>query len=227
MELATVSQTGLGPWPLPQEDDAQPTMGATGDILLFSGDTWAARTVKWTTCSIWSHVALLIHEPELASEPLVWEATRCSPLQDIRHGVCIGDGVQLVRLRDKLAHYPGRIMLRRWRGAPRPSWAEVLAAMHEHQTRPYLDYVRSNLRAWWGGEARMGTFCSEFVVDVLRAWKFLAPGRPSRLYVPRHLASSLAAESHYGDPSQPQALLARKPWRTLQQACEDDLCLRA
>ncbi len=201
------------------------SIGGTGDILLFSGDTWAARTVKWSTRSPWSHVALLIHEPELAPEPLVWEATRCSPLQDIRQGVCIGDGVQLVRLRDKLAHYPGRIALRCWTRALRPPSSQVLSAIHEHQRRPYLDYVRSHLQAWWGTHGG-GTFCSAFVVDVLRSWKFLAPGRPSRFYVPKDLAQSELAGSLGGDLGQPLPLVAAtRP--ALRQDEQNVLCLRA
>ncbi len=202
------------------------SIGGTGDILLFSGDTWAARTVKWSTRSPWSHVALLIDEPELAPEPLVWEATRCSPLQDIRHGVCIGDGVQLVRLRDKLAHYPGRIVLRCWTRAMRPPLGQVLSAIHEHQRRPYLDYVRSHLHAWWGAGSG-GTFCSAFVIDVLRSWKFLAPGRPSRFYVPKDLAQSVLAGSLCGDLSQPLLLLASPASSQHRQDEQNVLCLRA
>ncbi|NNM52130.1 MAG: hypothetical protein HKM02_07880 [Pseudomonadales bacterium] len=60
--------------------------------------------------------------------------------------------------------------------------------LETHLQRPYIDYVRRNICQWLGKPAAPGTFCSEFVVDVLRAWGMWGEGRPSRLYVPRDFA---------------------------------------
>ncbi len=164
-------------------------LASTGDILLFSGRTWAAHSVRWMTNSPWSHVAVVVNEPLLYAEPLVLEATRCSSLKDILCGRCVGDGVQLVSLKEKITSYPGRVLLRCWsQPRQRPAVAEVQKVLESYGRRPYVDYVRKNIRQWLGLSREAGTFCSELVAEVLDVWGFLVPERPTRLYVPRHFA---------------------------------------
>ncbi len=183
----------------------RPSHIGTGDILLFSGRTWAARSVRWMTNSPWSHVAVVVYEPELYAEPMVFEATRCSPLKDLVRGICVRDGVQLVSLSEKLATYPGRVVLRPWHAdVVRPSASMVHSVLEAHLQRPYIDYVRRNICQWLGRPAAPGTFCSEFVVDVLRAWGMWGAGRPSRLYVPRDFAEPLLQDA--GTPGFSQVL---------------------
>lgn len=161
----------------------------TGDVVLFSGNTWAAKSVKWFTGSPWSHVGLVVRHPAWGNQPLVWEATRSSLLKDLCTGAYRGDGVQLVSLQEKLASYPGTVAVRRWAvDTERPSFAEVTQALHMYHARPYRDYVRRNLAAFLDASERhsgaAGTFCSEFVAEVLMRWGLLAAHRPSRYYVP-------------------------------------------
>ena len=87
----------------------------TGDLVLFSGRSWAARLVRGFTGSRWSHVGLVVRLPEHPQTPLLWEATRASKVQDIVQG-CAFDGVQLVSLDDRVAGYQGLVAVRRLQG---------------------------------------------------------------------------------------------------------------
>ena len=174
-------------------------VAGTGDVLLFSGRTWAARTVRWFTASPWSHVAIVVNDPLIFPEPLVLEATRASDLKDLLRGRRSGDGVQLVSLQEKLCSYPGRVVLRRWPGhKQRPDSEAVFRVLEEYGRRPYLDYVRRNVRQWLGLPQGQGTFCSELVVEVLKIWGLLVPERPARLYVPRHFSEQALPELGLG-----------------------------
>lgn len=163
----------------------------TGDIVLFSGNTLAAKTVRWFTASRWSHVGLILRHPAWGNEPLLWEATRASPLKDLATG-SMADGVQLVKLADKVAAYPGQVVVRCWRDlGERPGPDQVSAVFERYHSLPYRDYVRRNVHRWLGDPERertKGTFCSEFVAEVLQAWGLVCPGRPVSRFVPADFA---------------------------------------
>lgn len=162
----------------------------TGDLVLFSGRTLAARLVQAWTGSYWSHVGIVIRLPEYGNAPLLWEVTRASCVADIRHGELL-DGVQLVLLADKLASYPGEVAVRRLIGVENGHrrYRRMRPLLHEWGALPYCDFVSKQIRAWWRGREavpfRQGGFCSEFVAEVYKRLHLLPEDKHSIDYVPR------------------------------------------
>ncbi len=163
----------------------------TGDIVLFSGHTLAARTVRWWTGSPWSHIGLIVRLPAYADTPLLWEATRASPLADIHSGQ-VFDGVQLVSLDAKLANYPGVVAVRRLLGLRRDRRERLCPLLEAWRAKPYCNLLRKNLQAWcWGEEAAhisRGGFCSELVAEVYKQLQLLPQDKPSIRYMPGDFA---------------------------------------
>lgn len=166
----------------------------TGDLVLFSGRSWAARLVRGFTGSRWSHVGLVVRLPEHPQTPLLWEATRASKIQDIVQG-CAFDGVQLVSLDDRVAGYQGLVAVRRLQGVVTDAQARhrLDELMLAWQAKPYRNFVRQHLSFWVRGEQGLafqkGGFCSELVAEVYRQWRLLPADMPARNYVPRDFAS--------------------------------------
>ena len=85
----------------------------TGDIVLFSGRCKVARTIKILTLSKWSHAGMIIDDPEHGI--LSYESTH----NDRVPGIDIGrktQGVQAVKLSDRLEGYEGDIAIMRIEG---------------------------------------------------------------------------------------------------------------
>ncbi len=190
----------------------------TGDLILFSGRTLAARLVQGLTGSYWSHVGLVVRRP--GREPLLWEATRASKLADIHFGIAF-DGVQLVSLAAKLASYPGETAVRRLldAGSGRSRYRSVQPLVRQWHARPYCNFAVKKLLAWWHGleaaRRHQGGFCSELVAEVYQHLQLLPPGKPAIDYVPRDFA-----------PEAPLALLRGRlspPCRLLQGAAAGGL----
>lgn len=166
----------------------------TGDLVLFSGRSFSARLVRGFTASRWSHVGLVVRQPEHPGVPLLWEATRASKVHDIVAGAPF-DGVQLVSLDDRVASYQGLVAVRRLQGAGTDAAArETLDRLIEAwQARPYRNFLRQHLSAWTIGEEalcfRRGGFCSELVAEVYRHWRLLPGDRPAHHYVPRDFSA--------------------------------------
>lgn len=165
---------------------------ATGDLVLFSGNNWSSRIVKYFTFSRWSHIGVVVRLPELGDQPLLWEATRASKLNDIWHGSVV-DGFQLVPLDEKVASYAGTMAIRQLQHSlPESERLSLLRELlRQWNTKPYRNYVQKNLAAWlWGDEAvaisASGGFCSEMVAEIYKRWRLLPAERPARYYVPRH-----------------------------------------
>lgn len=166
----------------------------TGDLILFSGRTLAARVVRGFTGSRWSHVGLVVRLPEMPQTPLLWEATRASKVHDITHGRPF-DGVQMVALDDRVASYQGLVAVRRLQGVhtDAESRARLEALIDAWRAKPYRNFVRQHVSAWVRGEEALafqrGGFCSELVAEVYRQWSLLPQDRPARHYVPRDFSS--------------------------------------
>jgi hypothetical protein len=73
----------------------------TGDLVLFAGQGLAASLLGWLHRSPWTHVGLVLREPD-AAEPLLWEAGRGGP----------GGGALVIRLAARAAGSHGRISVR-------------------------------------------------------------------------------------------------------------------
>ncbi len=163
----------------------------TGDLVLFSGRSLAARVVRGCTGSRWSHVGLVVRLPEMPQTPLLWEATRASKVHDIFQG-CPFDGVQMVSLDERVASYPGLVAVRRLQGVSTDAEArQTLESLIEGWCeKPYRNFVRAHISAWVRGSDeglafQRGGFCSELVAEVYRRWRLLPSDLPARHYVPR------------------------------------------
>lgn len=161
----------------------------TGDLILFSGHTVAARAVRWFTRSPWSHIGMVVRLPEYADTPLLWESTRASPVADIHCGRIL-DGVQLVSLDAKVATYPGVVAVRRLMGVQscRERSERLETLLEEWSAQPYRNLVKKNLLAWWQGPEAVhmsrGGFCSELVAEVYQQLRLLPRDKPSMRYTP-------------------------------------------
>ena len=83
----------------------------TGDIVLFSGRCKVARLIQLLTFCKWSHVGMIIIDKKYDT-PLVYEST----YNDRVKGLDLGkrtQGVQVVRLSDRLTGYKGDIAIMR------------------------------------------------------------------------------------------------------------------
>ncbi|MDQ8037717.1 MAG: hypothetical protein REI12_09855 [Pedobacter sp.] len=162
----------------------------TGDLVLFSGRTFSARLVQLFTGSYWSHVGIVLRLPEHGNVPLLWEATRASKLTDIHKGRSF-DGVQLVSLAEKVASYPGEVVVRRLVGTETAQrrYRRIKPLVRQWAALPYCNFVFKQLVAWWRGHEaaawQRGGFCSEFVAEVYKHLQLLPADKRSMDYVPR------------------------------------------
>lgn len=164
----------------------------TGDLVLFSGRTLAARLVRWWTGSPWSHIGIIVRLPEYADTPMLWEATRANTVADIHCGE-IMDGVQLVSLDAKLASYPGDIAVRRLLDVQgsRERSERLESMMQAWAAQPYRNQIKKQLEVWWLGKDHedthisRGGFCSELVAEVYKQLRLLPGDKPSMHYMPR------------------------------------------
>lgn len=169
----------------------------TGDLVLFSGRTFSARLVQIFTGSYWSHVGIVVRLPEHGDVPLLWEATRASKLADIHKGSTF-DGVQLVSLAEKVASYPGEVVVRRLVGAEtaKRRYRRIKPLVRQWEALPYSNFVFKQLRAWWRGHEaaawQRGGFCSEFVAEVYKHLHLLPADKRSMDYVPRDFSPESA-----------------------------------
>jgi hypothetical protein len=162
----------------------------TGDLVLFSGRTLSARLVRLFTGSYWSHVGIVLRLPDGGEEPLLWEATRASTLADIHSGGRF-DGVQLVSLVEKVASYPGEVVVRRLVGTETAEhrYRRIKPLLRQWSALPYCNFVFKQWLVWWHGHDaaawQRGGFCSEFVAEVYKHLQLLPADKPSMHYVPR------------------------------------------
>ncbi len=73
----------------------------TGDLVLFTGRGLISNLWQWLGRSAWTHVALVLREPNDA-EPQLWEADREGPRR----------GTRVVRLAVRMAEFRGRMSAR-------------------------------------------------------------------------------------------------------------------
>ena len=87
----------------------------TGDIVLFSGSCIVANTIKVLTLCNWSHVGMIVIDSHY-NEPLLYESTHDDSLTGLDLGES-NQGVQLVRLSERVDHYDGEVSVRKLIGA--------------------------------------------------------------------------------------------------------------
>ena len=90
----------------------------TGDIILFSGDTIISDIVKFATNSKWSHVGIVVKDPDfLINKPGtingIYLLESDSPSQKDLDSGKYKIGVQISDLKEKIASYDGEVWIRR------------------------------------------------------------------------------------------------------------------
>ena len=178
---------------MPTYDDIRGAL-KTGDLVLFSGKSRFSTLIKLVSRGKWSHVGLVLVEPGLHADALLWESTTLCDVPDVEHGAP-KPGVQTVPLRERLARYDGEVTVRH---LSRPLDGERLARVGERRAllarRPFQAGHAELARAVYDGpggasprEDLATVFCAELVAEVYQAAGLLPEwpdGLPSNEYVP-------------------------------------------
>tara|TARA_R110000744_G_scaffold285481_1_gene396846 strand:- start:29 stop:598 length:570 start_codon:yes stop_codon:yes gene_type:complete len=149
----------------------------TGDIILFSGKCFVSRVIKFVTNSPWSHIGMIVNNPE-HDTPMLYESShdhgvRLTPFNEYRRAF-VGD-MALRRLKHDLSdkeHYRLRIFKNQVRGTPFEANAVQMLA---------------SVPAWWFLSSRedlSSMFCSELVAQCYKEIGLLGQDRASNKYTP-------------------------------------------
>lgn len=168
---------------------------ASGDIVLYGGDTPQCVRLKKLMRSRWSHVGLVLR-PDPEGEPLLWEATGTPGMPDLVDGTNEG-GVQLVRLEEWIARYGGDIAVRRLMVDRSLEMEQAFRAFFTKvHGRPYERTHTQAIRAPFAGfllrnrrEDLSTLFCSELVAAAYQRVGLLPRDPPSNTYTPRHFGA--------------------------------------
>lgn len=144
----------------------------SGDLVLFSGKGLVSGTIRLFTRSRWSHVGLVVRDPQ-NGEALLLESTSTDESADISLGRPVR-GVQVVRLAEKLAAYDGAIALRKLEMEDRPAefdqqLQEIVGLWRYREYKSFtltlaLDFLSANRRP----QRVHQVFCSELVAEVYK-----------------------------------------------------------
>ena len=122
----------------------------TGDVILFSGALASSQKIRRYTQSAFSHVVMVVKEPELADgQALVWQSTS-STHRGVLRNMELRSGIQLNHLdemiRDYLLECPGSIVVyrslkrqQRDSKVERERWQAVLDFINREDGKPYTD----------------------------------------------------------------------------------------
>lgn len=179
----------------------------TGDIILFSGKGFISDSIRLFTFSKWSHVGMVLRQPEY-NFVLLWESTTLSNLKDIEDGKA-KRGVQLVNLRERLGTYDGEVAIRPLQNIniddnPRLKQALIDFKVEVHN-RPFekywfdrFEFLKSTLdglgKFTENHEDLSSIFCSELVAETYHRIGLLAEppdGEPSNEYTPKDFSRQL------------------------------------
>jgi len=155
----------------------------TGDVLLFEGDTYGERVMKWCTDSFFSHVSLVIRiTNDQETKVYLWEA-------DL--GQRKKEGPRLIELSEKFQRYRGNKVCG-WRQLKGPS-------IDPRRFVPLIDKYLSfemdhRVLTWWFSgwftlfyplfKTENKVFCSEFVALTLQELGIMKKDRLPSWYSP-------------------------------------------
>lgn len=172
---------------IPEQDVAALLARAdSGDLVLFSGKGLISGSIRFFTGSRWSHVGLVLREPD-TGELLLLESTVTDESADIALGRPVR-GVQVVRLAEKLAVYDGSVVLRQLELAQRPAHFddELRELAQLWRYRGYKSFTATLALDLLSGNRRRPrvhrVFCSELVAEIYKRLGVMARSvRSSRL----------------------------------------------
>ncbi|MEM9276770.1 MAG: hypothetical protein AAGA80_28105 [Cyanobacteria bacterium P01_F01_bin.143] len=169
----------------------QPMQLKTGDIVLFHGKGFFSWAIKFSTKSNWSHVGMVVNDPDVHEEPMIFESTTLSNVRDSLTGKRRG-GVQLVSYKDRINSYNGKIAVRPLNVSRSDAFEEkVKNIINQLHGREYEESLWQLANSSWdllpiseNKEDLSSVFCSELVAHIYQELGFLDESKPSNEYTP-------------------------------------------
>lgn len=163
----------------------------TGDIILFSGNSFISHLIRMATRSDYSHVGMVLKFNGYDSV-FLWESTKLSNVGDILSGKK-KNGVQITLLSERIENYNGSCVLRRL-ASPSFTSAQIDSLnqlRRELRNRPYERNKKELILSLYdnaGGkneEDLSSVFCSELVAEAYQRLGLIPSDRkPSNEYLP-------------------------------------------
>ena len=180
----------------------------TGDIVLFAGYGLARGLLKWLRRSPWTHVGLVLHDPDTA-EPLLWEAGCQGPRR----------GALVVRLGARVAGFRGRVSVRCLNRALAAPQCERLEALRRELAdrlakRGLLDLMGAAEDGWLGARPEVlgDPTDGELVAEAYQRLGLLDDvahgGAPARDFRPWQFAERYGLELKHGYALGPEIVLS-------------------
>lgn len=170
----------------------------TGDIVLFSGNYFLSHIVEYFTKSIYSHVGVVLKNPNLGDAKfkgiyLLESGFENTPDPENHR---IKKGVQIINLEDKIKNYRGRIYVRKLHCTRDKKFYEKIIEIHSTvHNIPYdlnpIDWIKGYFKIDIGNTQKENTYwCSALVSFVYVELGFLNKNIPWTLISPKELSSS-------------------------------------
>ena len=170
----------------------------TGDIILFSGNYFLSYIVEYFTKSIYSHVGVVLKNPNLGDAKfkgiyLLESGFENTPDPENHR---IKKGVQIINLEDKIKNYRGRIYVRKLHCNRDKKFYEKIIEIHSTvHNIPYdlnpIDWIKGYFKINIGNTQKENTYwCSALVSFVYVELGFLNKNIPWTLISPKELSSS-------------------------------------
>lgn len=170
----------------------------TGDIILFSGNYFLSYIVEYFTNSIYSHVGVVLKNPNLGDAKfkgiyLLESGFENTPDPENHR---IKKGVQIINLEDKIKNYKGRIYVRKLHCTRDKKFYEKIIEIHSTvHNIPYdlnpIDWIKAYYQLDIGNTQKENTYwCSALVSFVYVELGFLDKNIPWTLISPKELSSS-------------------------------------
>ena len=170
----------------------------TGDIVLFSGNYFLSHIVEYFTKSIYSHVGVVLKNPNLGDAKfkgiyLLESGFENTPDPENHR---IKKGVQIINLEDKIKNYKGSIYVRKLHCTRDKKFYEKIIEIHSTvHNIPYdlnpIDWIKAYYQLDIGNTQKENTYwCSALVSFVYVELGFLDKNIPWTLISPKELSSS-------------------------------------
>ena len=177
----------------------------TGDLLLFSGNpSIVSRVIEFFTGSIFSHVAIVIKDPQFTSPPLKGLYILESGLETIRDSENhrYKFGAQIVPLYNIINKYEGTVYYRKLNCERNDNFCLKLAEAHSNvHNEPYdidpIDMIKAVLDIYDGNNQKQTEYwCSALVGYIYSKLGFLPKDIPWTLLTPQQFSSNNTKKSN-------------------------------
>lgn len=170
----------------------------TGDIILFSGNYFFSHIVEYFTKSIYSHVGVILKNPNLGDATfkgiyLLESGFENTPDPENNR---IKKGVQIINFEEKFKNYKGRIYVRKLHCTRDKKFYEKIIQIHSAvHNIPYdlhpIDWIKAYYKLDIGNTQKENTYwCSALVSFIYVELGFLDKNIPWTLISPQDLSSS-------------------------------------